>query len=66
MSHDALLPRYSGPLSVLFWRRVRRLPARKVMKAYAIGCALQELEVKVLALVNQPETPPRKTRKKAQ
>lgn len=48
--------RYSGPSSEKFWRRVNRIkdPQRRAM-CYQLGCALQDVEYRVLQTVELAE-----------
>jgi len=44
-----LAPRYAGPPSKGFWRRVNNIREPKARRRlYSLGCRLQELEGKVL------------------
>ncbi len=51
-----LVPHYSGPLSVEFWRQVN---ATDDLTLYTFGCSLQEIENRVLAALasHPPPTP---------
>lgn len=44
-------PRYSGPKSQKFWKRINALPTRKKDQAYSLGVVLQETEATVLRLL---------------
>jgi len=49
-------PRYSGPLSAPFWNRVKHLQDDSDWAmVYALGCALQELEARVLRSLEESE-----------
>jgi hypothetical protein len=49
-----LRPHYSGDRSTKFWNRVNSIKDQRLWKrAYQAGCRLQNLEEKVLGLVNQ-------------
>ena len=45
-------PRYSGPKSRAFWKRINSLPKHKKDEAYSLGVVLQETESTVLRLIN--------------
>lgn len=42
------MPRYGGEKSREFWRVLNALPESEAFGAYAMGCALQDLESRVL------------------
>ena len=44
-------PKYSGPKSRKFWKRINELPTRKRDEAYSLGVVLQETEGTVLRLL---------------
>lgn len=48
-------PRYSGKRSEAFWQRVSVLPPRYHDEVYALGCALQDLEARVLTALRHAE-----------
>jgi hypothetical protein len=45
-------PRYSGGKSTKFWKMVNALPDSEQNECYSLGCALQDLERRVLSAVN--------------
>jgi hypothetical protein len=49
---DPIKPRYSGALSKEFWKRVGAVPMSGQLtthnEVYSLGCALQDLESRVL------------------
>jgi hypothetical protein len=47
--------KYSGPGSLWFWNRVKKLPDESHDEVYALGCALQDLEERVLNSLAQAE-----------
>ena len=48
-------PHYSGKASVAFWRRINRLPEPEQRVIYAFGCALQDVERRVLRVLDAAE-----------
>ena len=60
-------PRYSGALSKEFWKRVNSIPrcgqATSHGEIYSLGCALQDLEGRVLSALQRAETELAKERK---
>lgn len=40
---------YSGPKSDAFWKVVNSLPREHLRELYSLGCALQDLEGRVLS-----------------
>lgn len=49
-------PRYSGNLSKAFWLRVLAVPrSEDYSEVYSLGCALQDLEQRVLAALARAE-----------
>jgi hypothetical protein len=50
------IPRhYSGEASAKFWRRINALPDREQQRLYLAGCLLQNMEGKVLRLLERAE-----------
>ncbi len=47
--------RYSGNLSTRFWKRVNALPSSDNHAVYQLGCALQDLEARVLNALDRAE-----------
>lgn len=45
-------PKYSGRYSHGFWKQINALKGKKHSEAYALGCALQEAERRLLRLLN--------------
>lgn len=48
-------PRYGGDLSKEFWKRVNKLPRSEAGEVYSLGCALQDLESRVVNALNNAE-----------
>jgi len=46
-------PKYSGPLSNKFWEAVNSLPRSENDALFILGCALQDLEARVLGALNR-------------
>ena len=54
--HQQYQQRYVGSLSEEFWKRVNALPWQEDGQVvYTIGCALQDLECRVVTLLNNAE-----------
>ena len=52
--------KYSGPNSNSFWRRVRRIKDRRTMAmCFELGCALQDIEYRLLRAMEIAEKPKR-------
>ncbi len=52
---DAVKPGYYGPSSKKFWKRVNALPHSDNLAVYGLGCALQDLEHRVLVALGNAE-----------
>lgn len=56
---------YSGSTSEWFWERVKALDASRQDEVYSLGCALQDLESRTMAALENAEyKPPRRSQKR--
>jgi hypothetical protein len=56
MSKTKLEPRYSGDKSKKFWKRINAIPRIEGhLLLYTLGCALQDLEGRVLGALEDAE-----------
>ncbi len=54
-SRSPVIALYSGDKSRAFWKRVKRLPEPNCSAVYALACALQDLEHRVLTALRNAE-----------
>lgn len=59
MAIKELIPAYSGERSEEFWDRVATLEGKEAEGAYMLGCALQDLEGRVLKYMAYAESLPK-------
>jgi hypothetical protein len=52
---DTGTPKYSGKLSQPFWEAVNKLPRSENAVVYSLGCALQDLESRVLTALRNAQ-----------